>query len=63
MNYKERGASAGFLGSKGKKFKETLAKQRLRTDKQKRYFNTLNKMNLREISSDLDRQMKRLCLY
>ncbi len=30
---KERGASAGFLGSKGKKFREILRKQRILTDK------------------------------
>jgi len=30
---KERGASAGFLGSKGKKFKDTLKNQRASTDK------------------------------
>jgi len=30
---KERGATAGFVGSKGKKFKQTLIEQRLLTDK------------------------------
>jgi methyl-accepting chemotaxis protein len=33
---KERGATAGFLGSKGKKFTEFLKKQRLNTDKESR---------------------------
>ncbi len=43
---KERGASAGFLGSKGKKFGEILKKQRLltdnRDDKLKAYIKTLD---------------------
>ena len=37
---KERGASAGFLGSKGKKFREILPKQRVLTDKRKSELNS-----------------------
>jgi len=44
---KERGASAGFLGSKGKKFHDTLAKQRLQSN---------NKVtSLREKISQIDK--------
>ena len=43
---KERGASAGFLGSKGTKFSDILPKQRTLTDKRNReleaYINTLD---------------------
>jgi methyl-accepting chemotaxis protein len=43
---KERGASAGYLGSQGKKFREILPKQRVLTDKRveefKAYMNTLD---------------------
>ncbi|PHS56736.1 MAG: chemotaxis protein [Sulfurimonas sp.] len=43
---KERGASAGFIGSKGNKFKDILPKQRLLTDERykelKLYIKTLN---------------------
>jgi methyl-accepting chemotaxis protein len=46
---KERGASAGFLGSKGKKFGTILKKQRLLTDERyselKEYVNSLNLAN------------------
>ncbi len=46
---KERGASAGFLGSKGSKFGEILKKQRLLTDKRyselQTYINTLELEN------------------
>ena len=51
---KERGATAGFLGSKGKKFKNVLAKQRLLTDEKiKDLTNYIKTMNLSEFNSDV----------
>ena len=44
---KERGASAGYLGSKGKKFKDTLKKQRVLTDEKLTKFTSyLSKVDL-----------------
>ena len=44
---KERGASAGYLGSKGKKFKTVLQKQRLLTNKKiTNYKDTLSKIDI-----------------
>ncbi len=51
---KERGASAGFLGSKGKKFIEILPKQRLLTDKRNSELNLyLNTLDLALFSKEL----------
>ena len=48
---KERGASAGYLGSKGKKFKDTLKKQRVLTDKRLTELTSyLAKINLPKIN-------------
>ncbi len=64
---KERGASAGYIGSKGQKFIQKLPAQRKETDKKlkayKEYVNTLNKSelskdilkNLHELSTALDK--------
>ena len=47
---KERGASAGYLGTKGKRFKEILAKQRQLTDEKRAILeNSLKKFDLSEI--------------
>ncbi|GAX87723.1 methyl-accepting chemotaxis protein [Lebetimonas natsushimae] len=52
---KERGASAGYLGSKGKKFKNILLKQRKLTDEKiKKYYNVLNSID----KSILDNEIK-----
>ena len=46
---KERGASAGYLGSKGKKFKTILPNQRAKTDKRIKELNEfLNKINFND---------------
>jgi len=51
---KERGASAGYLGSHGKKFKDILAKQRVLTDERiKEYKKLLSQINLSEYSAEL----------
>ena len=51
---KERGASAGFLGSKGKKFTTILPKQRILTDeKLKTLTSFTNTMNLESFSKEL----------
>ncbi len=48
---KERGASAGYLGSKGKKFKDTLKKQRALTDEKLAQLTSyLSKVNLTKIN-------------
>ncbi len=48
---KERGASAGYLGSKGKKFKDTLKKQRVLTDeKLAKLTSYLSKVDLAKIN-------------
>ena len=46
---KERGASAGYIGSKGKKFKSILSQQRLETDK--KYSELKNYMALLDFST------------
>jgi len=52
---KERGASAGFVGSGGKKFKTILPQQRIVTDKKlKEFKETLKNINL----SDFDENLK-----
>ena len=51
---KERGASAGFVGSHGKKFVTILPKQRALTDKRLIEFKkTLNKINLNKFNPNL----------
>jgi len=51
---KERGASAGFIGSKGKKFVDILPKQRELTNKRlSELKSTLNAINLNEFNPDL----------
>ena len=53
---KERGATAGFIGSKGKKFSKRLAKQRLLTQKRLRTFNNLlNKIGKSQLSYNAKR--------
>jgi methyl-accepting chemotaxis protein len=56
---KERGATAGYLGSKGKKFKNILLAQRKLTDKKKREFlHVVNKLDLEKINKDLAKQIQ-----
>jgi len=51
---KERGATAGYVGSKGKKFKDVLLKQRLLTDKKsKELTQYISKINLLELGQDI----------
>jgi len=58
---KERGATAGFIGSKGKKFKDILAHQRLLTDKRyKEYFNYVNSLDKSMFSKELMERIERL---
>jgi len=67
---KERGASAGFLGSKGKKFADILPKQRVLTDKRyqelQSYFKELNTQNysqeLQKSINDFSNTIKKLSL-
>jgi methyl-accepting chemotaxis protein len=55
---KERGASAGYLGSKGKKFSDILPKQRVLTDER---YNELQEylatLNLQEFPSELNNEI------
>jgi len=55
---KERGASAGFLSSKGKKFGDILSKQRISTDKKieilNKYLSTHNNRFVEEIKHKID---------
>ncbi len=56
---KERGASAGFVGSKGKKFITILPKQRLLTNQRLREFKqTLNKIDISQFSPKLQKEIK-----
>ncbi|MCD6432907.1 MAG: methyl-accepting chemotaxis protein [Sulfurimonas sp.] len=56
---KERGASAGFLGSKGKKFIEILPKQRILTNTRNSELKTyINKLDLNSFSSELRLEIK-----
>jgi methyl-accepting chemotaxis protein len=56
---KERGTSAGFIGSSGKKFADKLAPQRLLTDKeQKRYREALGEIDLARYPQSLSDQIK-----
>jgi len=54
---KERGATAGFVGSKGKKFKDTLVNQRLVTDKE---LKVLRRIMINIYSLKLNRTTKNL---
>ena len=61
---KERGASAGFLGSNGKKFKDILQKQRILTDQRiEEYKKTVALMDLNEYSSELRDDIAKLNDY
>jgi len=58
---KERGASAGYTGSKGKKFAEILQKQRLLTDeKYKLLENYLKTINLKEYPQNLENEINKV---
>ena len=55
---KERGASAGFIGSHGKKFTTILPKQRLLTNQRlKEFKETLNSINLDNFNPDLKQKI------
>ncbi|MCW9026593.1 MAG: methyl-accepting chemotaxis protein [Thiovulaceae bacterium] len=55
---KERGASAGFLGSKGKKFVEILPKQRELTTQRNKELNTyMNTLDFSEYSDELQNEI------
>ncbi|ACM92240.1 chemotaxis protein [Nautilia profundicola AmH] len=61
---KERGASAGYLGSKGKKFKTILPKQRLSTDEKiKAYLQTLKKIDIAKYDGELEEEINKLNRY
>ena len=56
---KERGASAGYLGAKGKKFKDTLQKQRALTDKKLEELTSyLFSINLPKINSLMNKPVQ-----
>jgi methyl-accepting chemotaxis protein len=58
---KERGASAGFLGSQGRKFKTILPKQRVLTDEKiKEYKATLKKIDIKKYDGELEREINKL---
>ncbi len=55
---KERGASAGFLGSKGKKFTEILPKQRVHTDEKNSALNAyISTLDLNIFSNELQSEI------
>lgn len=57
---KERGASAGFLGSKGKKFAEKLSTQRTDTDSKKKALTEyLNNFNLENFGFELEERINK----
>ena len=61
---KERGASAGYLGSGGKKFKSFLPKQRELTDKRiSEYKKTLSEMDIRKYDPQLQKYVEKLNSY
>jgi len=61
---KERGASAGYLGSKGEKFKDVLAKQRLLTNQRiQEYKKALSKINLKNYTGKLQNEIAQLNNY
>jgi len=56
---KERGATAGFLGSKGKKFTDTLPKQReLTNSKAQEFKRFLKDINLNDIDQSIAKSLK-----
>ena len=56
---KERGASAGYIGSGGKKFKDILSKQRKSTDQKKEILQkTLKNLDLANIDVSLNKRMQ-----
>ncbi len=56
---KERGATAGYVGSKGKKFIQRLPKQRLQTDKKiKIMHNTLKKLGTSTLNKEAKKYLK-----
>ena len=56
---KERGASAGFIASKGKKFNQIVPKQRLLTNKRLSEFkHTLSNIKLKEFNPDLKNKIQ-----
>ena len=62
---KERGASAGYLSSKGKKFKDILAKQRLMTDEKRQALQDFIQSapltpHLTSIFSDINKELNKL---
>ncbi len=55
---KERGMTAGYLGSKGKKFADTLPKQRILTNKRLTDLkNFIKTIDIKAISSDMDKSL------
>jgi len=60
---KERGASAGFLGSKGTKFVEILPKQRELTDnRNKKLSSYISQLNLKDFSKELQNEISSFSL-
>ncbi len=63
---KERGATAGFLASSGKKFADTLARQRRETDTERDHWNTFLQENeidepvLKQLITETARKLQRL---
>ncbi len=61
---KERGMSAGYLGSKGKKFATMLPKQRMLTDKKiQQYREFIKKINFADFPSELKEKVDELNSY
>jgi methyl-accepting chemotaxis protein len=61
---RERGASAGFLGSEGRKFGDILREQRLRTDRRIGEFeNFLNQYGLKSFPTDIREKLQQALLY
>jgi len=61
---KERGASAGYLGSHGKKFKEILPKQRKLTDKRiQEYKQVVAKIDFKQFPSEFKSEIDKLNQY
>ncbi|AZV47088.1 chemotaxis protein [Nautilia sp. PV-1] len=61
---KERGASAGYIGSRGKKFKTILPKQRQLTDEKIReYKKVLKTVDIKKYDGELEREVNKLNQY
>jgi len=61
---KERGVSAGFIGSRGDKFKTLLSIQRKETDKKiKEYLKILKTIDLTKYDPDLEKEINKLGSY